>query len=248
MDQHWNNIGSSLRVCWESCPHYDTCVPSVSGWNRLHSALCSYGPKLVQFCKNMNLVIINGRCGKDKNIGKPTCRDVSVVDYMITSPELLKHIDNFEKNDFDPLLSDVGLHCAIHTKLVFMPKLNSAENPVEPNNEKSNNNIDTTPSKPSWKNENKEQYLPNLTITDLSPINELLHKVEHSDEIDDLKINHLVFEISTLLKDTAKRSGTIFKPTRKHMKRKNVKTITSHDSIATVLEKENYISNVNQWK
>ena len=24
MDQHWNNIGSSLRVCWESCPHFDT--------------------------------------------------------------------------------------------------------------------------------------------------------------------------------------------------------------------------------
>ena len=42
LDQHWNNIGSSLRVCWESCPHFDTCVPSVSGWNRLHSALCTF--------------------------------------------------------------------------------------------------------------------------------------------------------------------------------------------------------------
>ena len=41
LDQHWNNIGSSPRVCWESCPHFDTPVPSVSGWNRLHSALCS---------------------------------------------------------------------------------------------------------------------------------------------------------------------------------------------------------------
>ena len=64
--------------------------------------------------------------------------------------ELLKHIDNFEINDFDPLLSDV--HCAIHTKLVFAPKLNSAKNPVEPNNEEANNNMDTAPSKPSWKN------------------------------------------------------------------------------------------------
>ena len=37
LKQHW----VSLRVCWESCPHYDTRVPSVSGWNRLHSALCT---------------------------------------------------------------------------------------------------------------------------------------------------------------------------------------------------------------
>ena len=41
LDQHWNNIGSSPRVCWESCPHFDTRVPSVSGWNRLHNALCN---------------------------------------------------------------------------------------------------------------------------------------------------------------------------------------------------------------
>ena len=40
LDQHKNNIGSSLHVCWESCPHYDTRVPSVSGWNRLNTVLC----------------------------------------------------------------------------------------------------------------------------------------------------------------------------------------------------------------
>ena len=102
-----------------------------------------------------------------------------------------------------------------------MPKLNSAENPVDPNNEEANNNMDTAPSKPSWKNENKEQYLANLPITNLSPINALLHNLEHSDEIDDQKINHLVSEISTLLKDTATRSGTTFKTHKKaHDKKK----------------------------
>ena len=40
LDQHKNNIGSSLHVCWESCPHYDTRVPSGSGWNRLNTVLC----------------------------------------------------------------------------------------------------------------------------------------------------------------------------------------------------------------
>ena len=64
-------------------------------------------------------------------------------------------------------------------------------------------------------------YLTNVTISDLNPINALLHNLEHSDEIDDLKINHLVSEISTLLKDTAARSGTTFKTHKKaHDKKK----------------------------
>ena len=41
LDQYWNNIESSPRVSWESCLHFDTRVPSVSGWNRLHSVLCT---------------------------------------------------------------------------------------------------------------------------------------------------------------------------------------------------------------
>ena len=140
---------------------------------------------------------------------------------MLTSPELLRHIDNFEINDFDPLLSDV--HCAIQTKLVFVPKLNSAVYPVEPNNKENNNNMDTAPPKPLWKTENKEQILANLTITDFTPINELLHNVEHSDEIDDLKINNLISEKNILLKDTAKRSGTIFKTYKKAHEKKKYK-------------------------
>ena len=49
LDQHWNNIGSSLRVWWESCLHFDTREPSVSGWNRLHSALCRDEPAISNF-------------------------------------------------------------------------------------------------------------------------------------------------------------------------------------------------------
>jgi hypothetical protein len=36
------------------------------------------------------MFIVNGRVGNDKNIGRFTCRNASVVDYCITSPELLK--------------------------------------------------------------------------------------------------------------------------------------------------------------
>ena len=57
--------------------------------------------------------------------------------------------------------------------------------------EEANNNMDTALQTLLEKNENKKQYLE---------IMELLNNVEHSDEIDDLKIHHLVSEINILLK------------------------------------------------
>ena len=40
----------------------------------------------LEFCKGNSLFIVNGRVGKDKNIGRFTCRNASVVDYYISSP------------------------------------------------------------------------------------------------------------------------------------------------------------------
>ena len=92
--------------------------------------------------------------------------------------------------------------CSLCDETCENRNLNVMTEDNEPSNEEANNNMDIVPSKPSWKNDNKKQYLANLTITDLSPINALLHNLEHSNEIDDLKINHPVSEISTLLKDS----------------------------------------------
>ena len=50
------------------------------------------GILLLIFCKGNSMFIVNGRVGNDKNIGRFTCRNASVVDYCITSPELLKNI------------------------------------------------------------------------------------------------------------------------------------------------------------
>ena len=62
---------------------------------------------LLNFCKGNGVFILNGRMGNDVNIGRFTCRNASVVDYCISSPELLKSIKNFEILDSSKLLSDV---------------------------------------------------------------------------------------------------------------------------------------------
>ncbi|CAG2237322.1 unnamed protein product [Mytilus edulis] len=66
-----------------------------------------YGNMLLNFCKGNGFFILNGRLGRDQNIGRFTCRNASVVDYCISTPELLKTFKDFEVLDSSKLLSDV---------------------------------------------------------------------------------------------------------------------------------------------
>ncbi|CAG2216686.1 unnamed protein product [Mytilus edulis] len=58
-----------------------------------------YGNMLLNFCKGNGVFILNGRLGRDQNIGRFTCRNASVVDYCISTPELLKTFKDFEVLD-----------------------------------------------------------------------------------------------------------------------------------------------------
>jgi hypothetical protein len=44
-----------------------------------------YGNRLLELCKCNDLFIVNGRIGGDKNIGKLTCKNSNIVDYVISS-------------------------------------------------------------------------------------------------------------------------------------------------------------------
>ncbi|KAK3098699.1 hypothetical protein FSP39_022200 [Pinctada imbricata] len=43
--------------------------------------LNNYGRKLIDFCKSNNVVILNGRFGEDRMVGKVTCKDVRITSY-----------------------------------------------------------------------------------------------------------------------------------------------------------------------
>ena len=58
----------------------------------------NYGKKLLDMCKTTGLLIVNGRIGLDKGLGKYTRSDTtgnSVVDYVICSPNLFVKINDF---------------------------------------------------------------------------------------------------------------------------------------------------------
>lgn len=65
--------------------------------------------------KKLNLYIANSRVGLDRGIGKRTCKNKSVIDYFISSSSLFPFIQEFDINDFNPILSDI--HNSIHISL-----------------------------------------------------------------------------------------------------------------------------------
>ena len=53
-----------------------------------------YGAKLPELCKRCNLFIANGRIFNDQGIGKTTCKNVSLVDYLLLTPNLFDVISD----------------------------------------------------------------------------------------------------------------------------------------------------------
>ena len=73
------------------------------------------GNLLLDICKSNNLLILNGRCGSDKNIGAMTFRNQSVIDYSIVFYQALHFVKMFTISDLDALFSDG--HALISTTL-----------------------------------------------------------------------------------------------------------------------------------
>lgn len=67
----------------------------------------NFGYKLIDFCVNNNLYIVNSRVGNDKGVGAFTCKNRSTVDYVLSSRELFNILMKFDILDFCALFSDV---------------------------------------------------------------------------------------------------------------------------------------------
>lgn len=78
------------------------------------------GNFLLDLCKSCNLFILNGRCGRDKGIGSLTFKDLSTIDYSLSSFDGLKYIANFSVYPVDTLFSDG--HALLETQFKFNTK------------------------------------------------------------------------------------------------------------------------------
>ena len=79
------------------------------------------GYSVIDFCKNNNCFLLNGRYGDDKGAGKYTFREQSVIGYSISSEKGFKLLKNFEIFELDRRFSDG--HSLLIMTLKFTPQI-----------------------------------------------------------------------------------------------------------------------------
>ena len=85
----------------------------------------AFGRTLLEFCRTNDMVILNGRAFGDKRIGATTCKDKSVVDYVMCTSSCISFLSSFEVKEFCPLFSDA--HNRIEFSLKSRPVTNFLE-------------------------------------------------------------------------------------------------------------------------
>ena len=130
----------------------------------------TYGRKLLKMCMDLNLKIINGRYGSDCGVGSFTCHkknrgalNESVVDYCITSEDILPCIADFYVDSFDKCMSDV--HSPICIDITNVPTIKNTQ-------KISNENCETLLYKPGWKPESKAAYINSFSENDIMQVAE----------------------------------------------------------------------------
>ena len=129
------------------------------------------------------MYILNGRCHNDKDLGKFTCKNASVVDYVICTDELFNSIADFYLDEFDPLLSDI--HCPIVFNIFTQVHIDTNNKPHE---QVCSTNHGTCKEKTSeltytkWNSENKTLFNQFFDIERFNKTLQLLEDINHEDK------------------------------------------------------------------
>ena len=150
-----------------------------------------YGRYLLDFSKNNNIFILNGRAGTDYSNPKLTCKERSTVDYFLSSATVFKYINTFEVHEFSSLFSDA--HCPVSMSITVnlasqLPKQKTQEKVKKPI---------------LWKTEHLESYVDNFDILKLSEIECKMDDIIESNNITDNSINEIVHSINNLYESCA---------------------------------------------
>ncbi|CAG2208650.1 unnamed protein product [Mytilus edulis] len=157
----------------------------------------SYGRKLIQFCKNNNMYIMNGRIGNDE-VGKPTSKNTSVVDYAISTADVLYLVENFDVLPFSSLFSDI--HCPLELVLNCS---NIKQSNVNINVESGENNTYIG----KWNHDQVNEYKENLDKESISQLlSFIMTKTENVQNVDKNTIDEIVNEIRDVLLNSARNT------------------------------------------
>lgn len=176
---------SNLLHYFEQC---DVPLHRISADNSVNS----YGYNMLEFCKNNDLFILNGRIGNERTQPHLTCKNSSTVDYFISSAHVLPNVQDFYVHDFSPLYSDV--HCPI---TLFLN--------IEIPNETNHSEDEVSTSRPKlWSPDKSECFVNNIDILKIAEIEMHLDSIQSKSTVSKEEINEIVSEIGTVFESTAR--------------------------------------------
>ena len=129
------------------------------------------GYKLIELCKELDLKIVNGRLGDDRDKGDLTCsskQGSSTVDYCIASSELFPYFDNFNVDVFDEDLSDVHSPICLSIRAYCKPII------VEEVTESITPGLDYKPVHTKWDPKLKINYQNKFDMKNISQLSKSL--------------------------------------------------------------------------
>ena len=173
----------------------------------------AFGRNLIDMCASQSLLILNGRVGGDKGVGKFTCKNASVVDYFIASPNVFTLIADFDVMEFDHCLSDV--HCPLYVILncyCNRPTLGTVT--IDVNNPTHNDR--QAEEKFIWNPEKENVFLENIDLNDVNLLRDcMLDKLDNINDVEQTDVDSITDSFCKLLKDSAIKCNMNKKPSEK---------------------------------
>ena len=129
-------------------------------------------------CKILEFCILNGRIGKDNDVGLTTYGNKTVIDYALCTPNLFHNIVDFSVDSFDRLYSDGHNPITVKLNLDLLPNEMPQNMRVTVQNmeQKDIKNI-----KCKWDSTKKDEYYQNIDIVKTNNFFNLLNTINQND-------------------------------------------------------------------
>ena len=149
------------------------------------------GFELIDICKNLNLTILNGRFGQDKNKGAMTFRNISVIDYAIVSVKCFDLLKDFQIKGLDRIYSDGHSFLLLNIKTKSKPSTVQTQKPTTDRSYL-----------------NKKDYQRFVQNFDYTKMEILLNKMQMTDHASPAEVNGYVAEITDAFQAAATQINT----------------------------------------
>ena len=153
-----------------------------------------YGNTMLEFCKNYNLFILNGRVGQDYITPKLTCKEKSTMDYILSSASTFENIKDFQVEEFNCLFSDA--HCAVTLMLNLQWGSNVEKRALK----------EETVKTIFWQSDKSEVFIENFDIMKVAEIENYLDHLIETNNIEETQVNEIVNNINGVFEECAKES------------------------------------------